>query len=607
MNNSTYILTVIVVLVVGISGLASSIENPGIRNPAGVSSVPPSSLGSGLVNSPNPIDRSSNLAVTGQVRRGMHFRGPVPYGSRTDLGSGLGTTVLDSFLRDSAGSEDFGRYRGSYGSQPYYSRLRTVPTTRPGRSGVFAPIDTRVTGRPQDVYGTEALTKKKDTPGRESLSSLLGPGARPLTAEEIRRLASGETRVRQKTESTSAELYRRQLQQLRLDLLEMRGRTPDVKTDDKEKRDLLSLLPEPGGRRTQRDFDLTAQLPKTQEVIQSSGKTRLLKVGDDQSPYQLKTQEDSVNELLESDTATMKDLLSPQDLEQSDLMPPAKTPDSLTSTDLEMLKEQIANLRRQISGSLTDDTVPVGTGKIGVPLTPAPAKPRTAEPGRPYSPTTDSLVPPTGTLPPKRIKTPGTGLGQVGTGTSEVDKINQLPDKVLAERARQIMGPYKTPESFSQARYKTYMAQAQEYMKLGRYYQAANTFAQASIFDSKQPAAVAGRSMALFAAGEYVSSALFLSRAIEMSPDYVRSDLDFTAAMGDKDKLATRIADARECLERSCAPELEFLLAYTYYRMGRLEPAKQAIEAAEKEMPKSRAVKVVKEAIDAARKTPKQQ
>jgi len=249
MNKWTHILAVSAVFVVGLSPMVWSVENPGIRNPgirnpAGISSVPPSSLRSGQVTAPNPLDRSGNLGVTGQVRRGRHFRGSVPYGSRTDFGSGLGTTVLDSFMRDSAGYEDFGSYRGKYGSQPYYSRLKTVPTTTPGRPGVFAPVDTRVAGRAPDVYGTESLLKRQGTAEADSLSMPLGPRSRPLTADEIKRLASGQTRV----ESPSAEMYRMQLEQIRLDLLRMRDQKPELKTDDKDKQDLLGLLPQPGGK-----------------------------------------------------------------------------------------------------------------------------------------------------------------------------------------------------------------------------------------------------------------------------------------------------------------------------------------------------------------------
>jgi len=109
----------------------------------------------------------------------------------------------------------------------------------------------------------------------------------------------------------------------------------------------------------------------------------------------------------------------------------------------------------------------------------------------------------------------------------------------------------------------------------------------------------------LFGAGEYISSALYLSRAIEMSDEYARTRVDLASILGDKDKLESRIADAKESLERSLAPDLELLLAYTYYQMGRLAPAREAIESARKAMPKSVAVQKLKAIIDAAPQPPK--
>jgi len=183
------------------------------------------------------------------------------------------------------------------------------------------------------------------------------------------------------------------------------------------------------------------------------------------------------------------------------------------------------------------------------------------------------------------------------TTGSVVDEINALSSAALSARAKQIMGPYKSVESFNQARFQRHMVTAQAYLKQGKYYQAANSFALASIYDSKNPSAYGGKSIALFAAGEYISSALFLSRALDISERYAQSNINLTAILGSKDKIDKRIADAEEWLERSNAPELEFLLGYVYYQMGRLGPAEQAIDAAQKAMPASPAVKALKKAI----------
>ncbi len=118
---------------------------------------PPSSYQSGLTGVPNPMDRSSNLPITGNVAGGKHFRGNIPYNSTTSFGAPLGSTSLDSFLRYSATPDVQTGYRQGY--SPFYSPTGTVTTTLPGYPGVFSPVSPRIvggsgqarTGQPLDV------------------------------------------------------------------------------------------------------------------------------------------------------------------------------------------------------------------------------------------------------------------------------------------------------------------------------------------------------------------------------------------------------------------------------------------------------------------------
>ena len=70
--------------------------------------------------------------------------------------------------------------------------------------------------------------------------------------------------------------------------------------------------------------------------------------------------------------------------------------------------------------------------------------------------------------------------------------------------------------------------------------------------------------------------------------------------LGDRDKLESRIADVEEWVRRSNTAELEFLLGYLYYRIGRLDEAKQAIDIAYEKTPQRPAVQVIKKAIEDA-------
>ncbi len=598
MKKRAYILAVLTMFLVVLSGVSRSVENPGIANPsitnpAGVSTVPPSSLGDGLMQSPNPLDRSSDLVVTGNVRRGMYFRGPVPYNSSTSFGAGLGSTSLDSFLRDSAGAEDFGRYSSKYGAQPYYSPTNTVTTTAPGRPGAFKPIDSRVGGLAPDVFGPDSLLDRQGPTAEDTLDSDMGLQSTPLTTQDIGRLASGDTRVRPQNEPMTAEKYRKQIEQLRLELTRMRSKTPTADTERVKKDDVLGLLPELGASDRKRLYEPGSDLQGRQKPGDLTEKTESAETPKVAEPGHVALDNESLEALLSGrkQTQTQPDITSKVD----NLTPSA--------TELETITKQLAEMKRRV-GELS---------------TPEPSKVRTDATGKESvtggsNDYTRQLIaeqlrvgsPPDVAVEPYQAEGPTTGLGRVGVGaSSEVEKIDKLSPEELSAKAKQIMGPHKTIEAFTEARYRQAMVEAQDYMNQGKYYQAADAFAKASIFDSKKPLAVAGRSLALFGAGEYISSALYLSRAIEMSDEYARTRVDLASILGDKDKLESRIADAKESLERSLAPELEFLLAYTYYQTGRLAPARQAIESAQKAMPKSVAVQKLKAIIDAAPQAPK--
>jgi len=380
----------------------------------------------------------------------------------------------------------------------------------------------------------------------------------------------------------------------------MRGETPESKTDTISKEDLLKLLPEPGATERER------KAKRDKERLGAEDQLWLL-----ERAQSLRTQRQAPKEQQERDLgdfeafrqpgkldeASLETLLSLQKQGQLDRAPKAGKDNVLGTMDLERIKQQVADLQQRVGKLSTTEsplveTAPkVGTGKIDLRGLDVLGKqeegPAQETMGETYwAQSGDSL------------------LEQGGLGTSSiVDEINKLSTAELSARARRIMGPHKTLQSYNQARCRQYVTSAQAYLKQGRYYQAANTFAQASIYDSRDPLANAGRSLALFAAGEYMSSALFLSRAIEASREYAGSKVDLVAMLGDRDKIESRIADAEECLQRSLAPELEFLLGYTYYRMGRLGPAKRAIDTAQKQMPKSVAVQLVRKAIDDALKS----
>jgi tetratricopeptide (TPR) repeat protein len=444
------------------------------RNPPGSSTVPPSSRRSSLIRSPNPIDRSGNLVITGNVRGGRHFRGIVPYRSTSDFRAVTPSSSLDSFLRDSAGSENYGGYTGRY--KPYYSPSRTVTTTRPGSLGVIRPPTTNIGRRAvvPDTIGTLPPLSPQRVVMSDSKSGLSLRRLRPMamTPQELERLISSEIGTHPRDEKLTAEQRQAQTEQFQQDFKQVTDKAAELERTLTGRDDLQPSTKKKLGRVVPQTFETPT--PKDQTV-----KDKRLDVYE-----QMKRQIDSSEKHLKQSTAT----------EQT---------------------EQ-----------------------------PAEAKEETSEKGTRESPRTKKLFEP----------------------------------ESYAARAKAIMGPHKTFASFSKDKFNQYLTAAEQYLKQGKYYRAADAYTLASIYKPDDPLAYAGKSHALFASGEYMSSALFLSRALEIFPEYAQFKIDIEAMVGDRDRLETRIADVEQWLEKSDAGELWFLLGYVHYQMGRLEPAKRATQ-----------------------------
>jgi tetratricopeptide (TPR) repeat protein len=199
-------------------------------------------------------------------------------------------------------------------------------------------------------------------------------------------------------------------------------------------------------------------------------------------------------------------------------------------------------------------------------------------------------------------------------GLTALQEVNRLSAQELSAEAKRALGGHQDYNSYSANKFEQYFKAGQEYLKQGKYYRAVDAYTLALIYKpgpagslGKPEAAAltyAGKSLALFAAGEYMSSALFLGRALQTDQSSI-FNLQFSIPA---DKLDSRIADAEECL-RLCREagyqtggvgELQFLLGYIYLRTGRLAEAKKAITEACRRLPDQPAVKVVKEAVDSA-------
>jgi len=529
----------------------SGFGNPAIRRPVGPATVPQSSIRSGLFPSRNPIDTTGNLVITGNVAGGKHFQGVVPYNAISDFAGTAGSirqSGLDSFLRRSAGTGASGIQPGGY--TPYYSPTGTVTTTRAGRFDVFRPPTAKIEGRAAEGFAVPAGLRDQTLTGLEM--GVSGIRYRPMrfSPQQLEKLILDGVLTYAEAKRLVDEQNPAQMQRLQRDLQQLQYRAPPL-------RQSLIVRDDP-----LRPF---SKLEQAADALQ---------------PFELQKPEEPPSEDMPWRSTRDKGRLSAKggltDLRKQEQL-----------GVYERMKRQIDNM--QTGYSILDTRNSKQTPSIEG------EEPKGAKSQE---------------QPEKEKSLPGTldlSLERPATDDTQRDELTGL---ALSVRAQSILGEHKTFASYSNDKFNQHMRAAEKYLKQGKYYRAADTYTLASIYKPNDPLAYAGKSHALFAAGGYMSSALFLSRALEIFPEYARFKIDLAAMVGDRDKVESRIADIKQWLEKSGAAELQFLLAYVYYQMGRVGEAQKAIDAAYEKLPPTasqseakrwgRAVAVLKKAIDGA-------
>jgi len=530
------------------SEAARPINNRTVNNPIGSATVPASSIRSGLLRTPDPIDTSSNLVVAGNVGGGRHFRGVVPYNAASDFEANLGSTLLDSFLRRSAGSQNFTRYTGR--NIPYYSLSKTVTTTRPGRAGVVIPPTTKIKFHTSGTSALPSLSKNRFMFGRDGRILIRKPA--------------------------SSQLY-----------------LPDnVTQNPSQSQDVAFGVPRPMARNPQELESLILE-----QIRKSSQRRRMTTKQDQQQMEQfqhdLKQVSDKTAELKQSlinqdDSLriSLKKKLDndvPQPFEQSTLMKQVSEEPFQTQINAFDVTSKQSDVYEQMQQQLET---------IQKALEQSRAAGETKE-------FTDSQQ--HGDTILRVTKRKRVRLGSL----QKDDKIGTQPGHVQihfagSQMKGSLLAPHRTFASSAEDKFNQHIRAAEQYLKQGRFYRAADAYTLASIYKPSDPLAYAGKSHALFAAGEYMSSALFLSRALEIFPEYAKFKIDIATMVGDRDKLESRIADIEHWLQTNEVGELQFLLGYVYYQMNRLSRAKKAIDIAYEKMPNSPAVIALKKAIDDA-------
>jgi hypothetical protein len=473
------------------------IESPVSSSPLGVGTVPPSAYRSGLIPSISPIDTSGNLVVTGNVAGGMYFRGIVPYRGVVDFGTATtpmdrGSAEVESFIRRSAGSQDFGR---SGGVTPYYSQTWAVTKMAPETSTAYAGQ-----GGLSGGYGTEQFSRVGSPREQYQRGYLTQSGKRPLSMsqQELEKIINPDVTGYPQ------------------------GGEPVLQTESSEQ--FWMRLRVPMGTRLE---------PAKGDV----GGVKQWELGAGAEP--------NIGMLLNMGRESQP---------------------AVSGRD--WILQRSAKALEGVRGPDVYEQMKIKLGK----------------------PATDVLELAKGIS--------GQTSGQIEANEPAAEAGAALSDDLSVGAAASVEDVYKSFAAYRDDRFNKHIMAAESYMKQGRYYRAADAYTLAIVYKPDDPLGYAGKSHALFASGEYLSSALFLARAIEIFPEYVKFRIDLVGMIGDKDTVENRILEAREWLDRSGSGELEFLLSYIYYRMDRLEFARLAIESAAKKRPGSQAVAVMKKAIE---------
>ncbi|MHC5075778.1 MAG: tetratricopeptide repeat protein [Planctomycetota bacterium] len=176
----------------------------------------------------------------------------------------------------------------------------------------------------------------------------------------------------------------------------------------------------------------------------------------------------------------------------------------------------------------------------------------------------------------------------------DIDVIDELG--LSSYRTESVIGPDQELSTYMALRSAELILKGGDLLNQQKFYRAADAFTTALIY-KEDPKAYAGKCHALFGAGEYMSSSYFLLLALENDPGYIEHQVDIVSAMGGRDVLENRLVDVEKWAQESGSADLHFLRAYFYYRIGRIDMAKEAIDIAHEKMPDSSAVNALKTAI----------
>ena len=188
--------------------------------------------------------------------------------------------------------------------------------------------------------------------------------------------------------------------------------------------------------------------------------------------------------------------------------------------------------------------------------------------------------------------------GQLNLANPKSRLVPDVDTESLSNEGKAILGDHETFQSLAQEKFAGYMDAAGSFIREGQFYKAADTYALATVWMPQDARGYMGQSFSLFAAGEYMSSAYYLSRALELNPAIAKQKFDLTAFVGDRDTYENRLLEMSTWQERSGSGELAFLLAYISHQDNKPIRAADAIEKAKAAMPDNPSVDTLEAIIN---------
>jgi len=545
---------------------------PSAPSAARSATTPLSTYENGTVATSNPIDNSSALIVTGNVAGGKHFQGSVPYRPLTSIDAPLGSTSIDPFLRRTTPSATSADPAGA--SSPFYSQTGTVATPTGG-----------ALGRGLGTTYADGLSPSQYTLGSDlklppdSVASSLPSSS---SASPVGDLALGWQTSSSPDGPATREDYDRQMAQLQERLARVKAELAQLERS-------LAAGEEPSGSSVSQRPPLPYAEPQIGQPAGGSETARRDELLQETARLLSAT-------MGLTDPAGQQNDARPAD---SDATIPLETP--VASPRLRLYEEQDdaqtpAGAPLSIDALVTPRTR--GTAGVGATrsLNELPAVTRANETARAFDGASTFLNRPATSVPTQAFRR---------EDLPSADRVLEQARSTAPSQAASTptLGRVAPPsasvndDSPAAKLFDRHLQEGYRLMQRRDYHRASEAFTLATAYRPHDVRAYLGKGHALLAAGQYLDSALSVAKAVELDVPYVLQRTDLIQLVGGPDAFIAHFNELDRLIEADGGPQIQFLMAYIYYQMDRPTEAKAAIDAAQRLLPASIPIDLLKGAI----------